>query len=49
VKSAISKIRAAVKAQGLPVPIDTIKPSGYVLSDEFALWVRENLSLSVQM
>ena len=39
VKSAISKIRAAVKAQGLPVPIDTIKPRGYVLCDEFALWV----------
>lgn len=47
VKSSISYIRRHMAERGLPVPIDTIKPSGYVLSGDFALWVRENLSIPV--
>lgn len=47
IKSAISQIRKKLCQQGLPEPIDTIKPSGYVLNEGFALWVRENLSISV--
>ena len=47
IKSAISQIRKKLDLQGLPEPIDTIKPSGYVLNEAFALWVRENLSISV--
>lgn len=45
VKSSISHIRKQLTAIGLPNPIDTIKPSGYVLSERFALWVRENMSI----
>lgn len=45
VKSSVSHIRKHMSERGLPNPIDTVKPAGYVLSARFALWARENMSM----
>jgi DNA-binding winged helix-turn-helix (wHTH) protein len=45
VKSSVSHIRKHMSERGLPNPIDTVKPAGYVLNARFALWARENMSI----
>jgi DNA-binding winged helix-turn-helix (wHTH) protein len=46
VKSSIAEIRRVVTRQGLPAPVKTIRPGGYVLTSEFTAWCRENIDLS---
>lgn len=47
VKSAISYLRKDIIGQGLPNPVETVPPSGYMLSAEFAAWISHNLDISV--
>lgn len=45
IKSSVSQIRKHMAERGLPNPIDTVKPAGYVISAAFALWARENMAI----
>lgn len=45
IKSSVSQIRKHMAERGLPNPIDTVKPAGYVISAPFALWARENMAI----
>lgn len=49
IKSAISSLRKDIVAQGLPQPIDTIAPFGYVLTEEFAEWASANLDIPIEV
>lgn len=43
VRAFISRARAQITGQGLPEPFKAIRPQGYALTEEFALWCSHNI------